>query len=132
MRILFDTNVLISAFMAFKTDSTCYDLIDHAIEYHELYYTDFIIAEFKRIFKEDFHYPEVVINEFVTFITRFFIKGDTANTVENICRDSNDNQVLADSTINHIDVIISGDKDLLELGNYKGIKIIAPKDYWRL
>lgn len=73
MKILFDTNVLVTAFMAFKTGSICYDIIDHAIEYHELYYTDFIIDEFKRVFQEDFHYPKTVMSEFVTFIQKFFI-----------------------------------------------------------
>lgn len=132
MKILFDTNVLISAFMAFKKGSICYDIIDHAIEDHDLCYTAFIIDEFKRVFKEDFHYPESVINEFIAFITKFFTKGDTADSAENICRDPKDNQVLADAVTNDMDIIITGDKDLLELENYKGIKIIAPQDYWNL
>jgi predicted nucleic acid-binding protein len=40
--------------------------------------------------------------------------------------------VLADAVINEIEVIITGDKDLLDLKNYKGIKIISPKEYWNL
>ncbi len=132
MKMLFDTNVLISAFISFKKSSICYEIIDHAIEEHELYYTTFIIGEFKRVFKEDFHYPESVIDEFAKFITRFFTKGNTANTVEEISRDSKDDQVLADAVTNDIDIIVTGDKDLLELQNYRGIKIILPRDYWKL
>ena len=118
--------------MAFKKGSICYDIIDHSIEGHTLYYTAFIIDEFKSVFKEDFHYSESVINEFIAFITKFFTKGDTADSTENICRDPKDNQVLSDAANNDIDVIITGDKDLLELKNYKGIKIITPRDYWKL
>jgi len=132
VKILFDTNVLISAFMAFKKGSICYDIIDHAIEDHDLYYTTFIIGEFKKVLQKDFNYPETIINEFVAFITKFFIKGETANTIENICRDPKDDQVLADAANNDIDIIITGDKDLLVLKNYKKIKIIIPKDYWKL
>jgi putative PIN family toxin of toxin-antitoxin system len=132
MRILFDTNVLISAFLAFKRGSMCYDIIDHAVESHELYYTNFIIAEFKKVFREDFDYPETVINEFVAFITRFFIKGETAETTEKICRDPKDDQVLSDAVNNDIEVIITGDKDLLVLRKHKSIKIISPRDYWKL
>ena len=110
----------------------CYDIIDHAIEGHELYYTNFIIAEFKKVLREDFNYPETVIHEFAAFITRFFIKGETAHTIENVCRDSKDDQVLADAASNDIDVIITGDKDLLVLKSYKEIKIITPNDYWKL
>lgn len=129
MRILFDTNVLVSAFMA---GSSCYDVIEHSIDEHEIYYTAFVIDEFKRVFRNDFGYPEAVINELVRFITKFFIKGKTASTVENVCRDSNDNQVLADTVVNDIEIIITGDKDLLDLKTYKGIKIITPREYWEL
>lgn len=132
MKILFDTNVLISAFMAFKKGSICYDIIDLASEDHALYYTAFIIDEFKRVFKEGFHYPDSIINEFIAFITKFFTKGDTADSAENICRDPKDNQVLADAATNDIDVIITGDKDLLVIKSYQGIKIITPRDYWKL
>ena len=52
--------------------------------------------------------------------------------VENVCRDPNDNQVLADALVNKIEILITGDKDLLELKKYKGIKIISPKAYWNL
>ena len=132
MKILFDTNILISTFLAFKRGRMCYDIIDHAVESHQLYYTSFIIGEFKKVFREDFNYPETVINEFAAFITRFFIKGKTANTTENVCRDPKDDQVLADAANNDIDVIITGDKDLLVLKKYKGIKIIIPGNYWKL
>ena len=132
MKILFDTNVLISVFLAFKKGCMCYDIIDHAIENHQLYYTNYIIAEFRKVFQEDFNYPETVINEFAAFVTRFFIKGKTAETIENVCRDPKDDPVLADAASNAIDVIVTGDKDLLVLKNYKGIKIMMPKDYWKL
>ena len=129
MRVLFDTNVLISAFI---TRGSAYDVIEHAFHECDVYYTTFIINEFKEVFKDKFHYPESVINEFVSFIHKFFLKGNTADAVSNICRDPDDDQVLADAVINSIDAIITGDKDLLILKNYKGIKIIHPIDYWNL
>jgi putative PIN family toxin of toxin-antitoxin system len=132
MKILFDTNVLISTFLAFKEGSNCYDVIDHAVEYHQLYYTPFVMQEFKRVFKEDFHYPESVIDKFAAFITIFFTKADTADTVESVCRDPKDNQILADALRNSIEVIVTGDNDLLVLETHRGIKIISPKDYWKL
>lgn len=129
MKILFDTNVLVSAFM---TGGSCYDIIDHSVHEHDLYYTAFVMDEFRRVFKDNFRFSKPLIEEFISFINRFFIKGDTSDTVENVCKDPNDNQVLADAVINDIDAIVTGDKDLLDLKNYKGIKIISPKEYWIL
>ena len=129
MRILFDTNVLVAAFIR---GSSSYEVIEQAIHEHEIYYTAFIIGEFRRVFKDKFHYPNPIINEFAAFIERFFIKGNTAGLLENICRDPDDNQILADGVINEINVIITGDKDLLVLKTHKGIRIIHPNEYWNL
>lgn len=129
MKILFDTNVLIAAFLR---GGSSYEVIEQAIHEHEIYYTTFIINEFRRVFKDKFHYPESMVNEFVVFIKRFFIKGITADGIESICRDSDDDQVLADGVINGINIIITGDKDLLVLKTHKGIKIIHPNKYWNL
>jgi len=129
MRMLFDTNVLVAAFIK---GGSSYDVIEHAVHEHEVYYTLFIISEFRNVFKTKFHYPESAIKEFVLFIRRFFIKGDTAKIIDDVCRDPEDDQVLADALSNGIDVIISGDKDLLILKKYKGIRIILPRDYWSL
>ena len=129
MRILFDTNVLVAAFLS---GGSSYDVIEQAIHGQEIYYTTFIIAEFRRVFKDKFHYPGSIINEFVVFIEKFFIKGITADVIENICRDSENDQVLADGVINGVNVIITGDKDLLDLKTHKGIRIIHPNEYWNL
>ena len=129
MRILFDTNVLVAAFLS---GGSSYDVIEQAIHGQEIYYTTFIIAEFRRVFKDKFHYPGSIINEFVVFIEKFFIKGNTADVIENICRDPEDDQVLADGVINGVNVIITGDKDLLDLKTHKGIRIIHPNEYWNL
>lgn len=129
MKILFDTNVLISAFMV---NGVCYEVVHDSIDQHELYYTDFIIGEFKKVFKDDLHFSEAVIKEFTAFIEKFFMKGNTASKVEDVCKDKDDNQLLADAGLNGIDIIITGDKEVLNLKTYKSIRIISPVEYWRL
>lgn len=129
MKILFDTNVLISSFL---TSGDCYEVIKDAHLKHEIFYTHFLIQEFTSVLRNKFHYTDILINNFSSFIQRFFIKGKTSVKMENICRDSKDNQILADALINEINVIITGDNDLLYLKNYRGIEIISPKDYWNL
>jgi len=129
MRILFDTNVLVSAFMH---GGASYDVIEQAIHGNEVFYTDFIIGEFRKVFTKKFHYSEAFTDEYIKFMRKFFLKGNTAEEKEDICRDPDDNQVLADALISKIDAIITGDKDLLVLKKYKGIRIILPKKYWEL
>lgn len=129
MRILFDTNVLVAAFI---TGGNCYEVIEHSTGEHELYYTDFIIEEFRRVLKKNFHFSDSSTDEFVRFIKKYFAKGENAKAVENVCRDTDDDQILADAVANNIEIIITGDKDLLTLKTYKIIKILSPADYWDL
>lgn len=129
MRALFDTNVLIAAFI---TGGNCHEVIEDTVGEHELYYTDFIINEFGRVLRKNFCFSDASIDAFVRFIKKYFVEGESAKMVEKVCRHTDDDQLLADAAANDIDVIITGDKDLLVLKIYKGINIISPAEYWYL
>jgi putative PIN family toxin of toxin-antitoxin system len=73
-----------------------------------------------------------VIHSSIFIIERDLIKAKTASKAEDVCRDSDDNQILADALENGIEIIITGDDDLLDLKTYKGVKIITPREYWSL
>ena len=45
-----------------------------------------------------------------------------------VCRDPDDDEVLALAIATKADFIVSGDKDLLSLGNPHGIPILAPTE----
>lgn len=50
---------------------------------------------------------------------------------ERICRDPDDDMVIATALGGNCTCIITGDKDLLTLGKYKTIDIIAPASIWK-
>ncbi len=129
MRILFDTNVIISGFVS---QGYSFDVIKDAANKHKVYYTEYLLKETKKSLATKFPLSDEAINSILNTVKKQFIEGRTAATVEKISRDPKDDQILADAVTNEIDIIITGDKDLLELKNYKGIKIIMPKDYWKL
>ena len=129
MKILFDANVIISGFVS---QGYSFDVIKDAASKHEVYCTEYLLKETQKSLSTKFPLSREVINSIISTVKKQFIEGKTANTVEKISRDPKDDQILADAVTNDIDIIITGDKDLLELKNYKGIKIIMPKDYWKL
>lgn len=129
MKLLFDTNVVISGFV---TRGYSFDVIKDAVYKHEVYYSEYLLKEIQEILPNKFTLSDSVTHFTISTIKRYFIKGKTAAVVENVCRDPKDNQVLADVLVNGIEMLITGDKDLLELKNYKGIKIISPRDYWHV
>lgn len=129
MRILFDSNVIISGFIS---QGYTFDVIKDAIFRHEIYYTEYLLTEVRENLSTKFALSDAATDHIIYTVKKHFIKGQTADRVENLCRDPKDNQILAEAVINNIEVVLTGDKDLLELKNYKGIKIILPKDYWKL
>jgi len=49
--------------------------------------------------------------------------------VHGICRDPNDNMILESAVMGKAEVIVTGDKDLLALGEYEGIRILTPRAF---
>ena len=129
MKILFDTNVLVAGF---TSRGSCHELIIDATGTYDIYYTDYIIDEFQKVLQGKFDFQEKLVQGFINLIKETFKKGKTATQIPPVCRDVDDNQILADALINDIDVIITGDFDLLEMKTYQGIKIISPAGYWKL
>lgn len=129
MRIFFDTNVIISSVL---TRGLSFDVIKDTIYKHQVYYADHLLKEIEETLTVKFSLSAVVVHRAVSLINKYFIKGKTADKVNEVCRDSHDDQILADAAVNEIDVIVTGDKDLMVLKEYQKIKIIIPGDYWKL
>jgi predicted nucleic acid-binding protein len=48
-----------------------------------------------------------------------------------VCRDPDDDVVLATALVGKAQVIVTGDKDLIILKSYQEIPIIRPTDFWQ-
>jgi len=46
-----------------------------------------------------------------------------------VCRDPDDDNILAAAIAGNCDCVITGDKDLLVLRAYEGINILSPRDF---
>ncbi|MBI4353411.1 MAG: putative toxin-antitoxin system toxin component, PIN family [Candidatus Omnitrophica bacterium] len=130
MKILFDTSVLVSAF---TIRGQTFDVLKDVVYKHDAYYTDYILLEFRQALEKNFPQLSPRVKELDAFvIERYFFRGLSAKEIKPVSRDPNDDQILADALANHIDIILTGDKDLLVLKIYEGVRILAPKDYWTL
>jgi len=135
VRIVIDCNVLISGFIWPGTPNQL--LNELANSTHELFVSDALLAEFQRVLD----YPK---------IKKSIIKANLdANLIMDgyrkrclqcypvplpapVCRDPNDDHVLACALSANADMMISGDDDLLSLKEYQGISILSPADALQL
>ncbi len=126
-RVVFDTNVIISSlwggYPRKVIDIWQGDRIA-AITTLE------ILAEYMNVSKR-FNLDPEVEEEFLLLFSdpqkTFFVKP--ASSVNIIGDDPADNKFLSGAVAGNAGYIISGDKHLLVLGQYKKIKILTPKDF---
>lgn len=130
MRALLDSSVLIAAYIS--RAGTCASLLEDVLNDHEWITSDFILAELSRKLRDKFQYPEDEIAQIreaaiiaAEFVTPEEIPGDA-------CRDPNDLPILGTALAGKAEVIVTVDKDLLALTEFRGIPIVRPGEFWKL
>ena len=126
MKIVLDTNVQLAALIA---RGVCHQLLEHCVSRHILFTSDFILDETQEKLIEKFGYSSELAAEAVS-VLRSRMTVVSASKLENpVCRDPDDDNILAAAISGECDCIISGDKDLLVLKQYQGINIFSPRDF---
>jgi putative PIN family toxin of toxin-antitoxin system len=128
-RVVIDTNVLISGL--FSTTSTPAKAVEKAVTKAQLVAT----TETLRELIEKLHSPK--FDRYVRRERRDALLERVASLVEIIAvlqpirasRDPKDDKFLEAGVNGRADVIVSGDRDLLDLNPYRGIAIVIPADY---
>ena len=124
MRVLIDTNVLISAL--FYPDSVPAKASLHAADNHELILTDHNISEFRRIAAKKFPDNQADIDLFLAELTYELMPAPEAP--QKLINDPKDAPILNAAIIADVDVIISGDKHFLNMVMERP-KAMKPADY---
>ena len=129
MKIVLDTNVLIAAFI---THGTCNELLEHCAVNHEVILSAFILDELKEKLVRKFGFTTHEADSAVQLLTsRCALVAPIALT-EPICRDSDDDKIIGTALAGNCECIVTGDKDLLDLRQVKGIRVISPSDFWTM
>lgn len=127
MKIVLDTNVVIAALIA---EGTCYELLEHCIRRHTLITSSFILAEVQEKLVEKFGYDPELATEVVSVLRSRMRTVPLGELETPVCRDPDDDHILATALGGECDCIITGDKDLLVLQKYKNIEIFSPRDFF--
>lgn len=121
MKIMLDTNVLISAFVF---GGNAGKLLKRLIlSEHELYISDYVDQEFKAKLEQKWPVKaQKVYQLFHTMKFKFCISTDEKLGT---LRDEKDIPVLSDALFHEVDLILTGDKDFLE-ANLSNPLIFSP------
>ena len=129
MRILLDTNVLVAAF---ATRGFCLDILLLVLAEHRLVVGETIVEELERILGEKLRLPATRVREVVGFVR------DQADIVTPVApatwpdTDPADRWIAAAAIVGAVDVLVTGDRDLLDARPAAGLRIVTPRGLWEL
>jgi putative PIN family toxin of toxin-antitoxin system len=119
MKILVDTNILISAFV-FKGKAL--KKLENLKICNELFLCDYSITEFKEVvFKKFINNKQnfiflINVLKYLIFNSKFkIVTSLPKNKYQFECRDKNDNRIIDAAIENKLEAIFSADKDILEM-----------------
>lgn len=126
MKIVLDTNVLIAALI---TRGVCSQLIEHSFESHELFTSKFILDEVSTNLFNKFRFNSDDITEALDLLQSKMQPVTPVELKTPVCRDRDDDMILATALAADAACIITGDKDLITLQRFQTIDIVSPADF---
>ena len=128
MKVVFDTNVLVSAFV---TEGVCTKLLGRAWRRQfELVTCPFILKELEAVLLKKLSATKGETRQVLRILAEAISAlVQPVHPVSGICRDPNDDHILSCSVAAGADYLVTGDSDLLELREFRGIRIISPRDF---
>ena len=125
MRLVFDTNVL---FAAFLTHGVCAGLYEECLLQADLVSSDFILKELADRLIQKGRFTHAEAQAVVHAIRKDAHLVTPLALVKPVCRDADDDWVLATAVAGQAGAIVTGDQDLLILKTFDGIPIVTPRD----
>jgi uncharacterized protein len=130
MKIFADTNVLVSAFTA---RGLCADLLEIILADHQLMTGAFVLQELHRVLVEKLKVPERKVSDVLQFLRKHHIEPIPDEPSRIKIRDKDDRWVLESAIRAKADILVTGDKDLLDISQkVTQLKIISPRGFWEL
>lgn len=127
MKVVLDANVIIAASAA---RGVCEAVFELCLEQHELIMCESLLREIDEKLRYKIKVPVPVVAECLQLLrSNAEILTPLAVDPES-CRDPDDLMILGLVSPGNVEVIVTGDQDLLVLGSYKGVPIITPREFW--
>lgn len=130
VRVVLDTNVWISAL---NFGGKPAQILKLAVKKQiRLYSSATLFAELLGVLRKKFGYSDEKIEEVEALFKKRVKFREPRTTLNVVKTDPADNRVLECGLEAEANFIVSGDKDLLNLGNFREIKIVNPAEFLRL
>ncbi len=127
IRVVLDTNVIVSALVFGGVPRGVLELAQSG--QCELFYSEAIQTEVRRVLAEKFDWPRAMIDKVFPVLWSAGTLVVPRTTLNAIPADPDDNRILECAIEARVQVVVSGDRHLLALQNYNSILIVTPRQF---
>jgi putative PIN family toxin of toxin-antitoxin system len=131
VRVVLDVNVLVSG-LPLQTNTPPSILVDLWYEGRfGLYYSHHILKKIGDAWRKPYYQSRIRSDEIPILLDRLRFLGNVVEPVDDVhgeAEDDEDDLVLATAVAAQADFLVTGDKYLLDLKEFRGIPIVSPRD----
>lgn len=129
IRVCLDSSVLVAAFAA---RGLCSDVLAHVLNEQHLVVPDSVREETLRILTDKFRLSSEALDSVVAVVDRCEAAAASGEPSPVPVRDPDDERILADAVGAGVQIMVTGDKDLLDVAEQSPIPILSPRAFLML
>ena len=115
---------------AFTTRGICEDVLNVVLAEHQLVLGEAVLAELRRVLSTKMRMQSELVEEAVAFLRREAIIVSSAPTLQLDLRDPDDVVVLSEAVAGLAEVVVTGDRDLLDVKEMLPLPVLSPRGFW--
>ena len=129
MRVFLDTNVLVAAF---ATRGLCADVMRVVLAEHQLITGEVVLSELRKALGRRVKLPTATIEDILALIREQEVVPKPRKPSDLPIRDPDDRWILASALAGRADVLVTGDRDLLDIADKAPLPVLDPRAFWDL
>ena len=128
-RVCLDSNVIVAAFVA---RGLCADLLTLVLAEHELIVPAVVAEEVRRVLRDKLRASGPALSASEAVLGQCEVIPATTTPSPVPIRDPDDERVLAAAVAPEVEILVSGDQDLLLVAEISPIRILSPRAFLAL
>ena len=129
MRVFLDTNVLVAAF---ATRGLCPDVVRVVLAEHQLITAEVVLTELRAVLIRRITLTHATVEDMLALLRDQEVVPKRPKPSDLPIRDPGDRWILASAMAGRADVLVTGDRYLLDVAGKAALPIVDPRGFWDL
>ena len=129
MRVFLDTNVLVAAV---ATRGLCADVMRVVLAEHQLITGEVVLSELRKALSRRIKLPTATVEDILALLREREVVPKPRTPSEVPIRDPDDRWILASAMAGRADVLVTGDRDFLDIAGKAPLPVLDPRAFWDL